>query len=112
VLLYYEIARAQFQGADVQATTLENFVETLQPIKDKLPVIDKEFGDTWIEGTASDPRKVAEMRALMRARTKCLEIETGRLCSLNSITSPSLLKKSIILKQIFWWISHIYIISY
>ena len=81
VLLYYEIARAQFPGADVQATTLENFVEALQPIKDKLPVIDKEFGDTWIEGTASDPRKVAEMRALMRARTKCLEIETA--CSLS-----------------------------
>ncbi|XP_052061610.1 uncharacterized protein LOC127701658 [Mytilus californianus] len=81
VLLYYEIARSQFPGADVQATTFEDFVEALQPIKDKLPVIDKEFGDTWIEGTGSDPRKVAEMRALMRARSKCLEIETG--CSMS-----------------------------
>lgn len=77
VLRYYEIARGQFPGADVQATTFGDFIAALQPIKSKLPVIDKELGDTWIEGTASDPRKVAEMRALMRARSKCLSVETG-----------------------------------
>lgn len=49
------------------------------PYKSKLPVITKEFGDTWIQGSASDPRKVAEMRAVFRARTKCLQSESG-LC--------------------------------
>lgn len=77
VLGYYEIARSQFPGADVQSSSLEAFVEALTPYKSKLPVITKEFGDTWIQGSASDPRKVAEMRAVFRARTKCLQSESG-----------------------------------
>lgn len=81
VLGYYEIARSQFPGADVQSSSLEAFVEALMPYKSKLPVITKEFGDTWIQGSASDPRKVAEMRAVFRARTKCLQSESG--CSLS-----------------------------
>lgn len=80
VLRLYEIARSQFPGADVQASTFEDFVASLEPIKSKLPVVTKELGDTWIQGSASDPRKVAEMRALMRVRAACLE-NTG--CSLS-----------------------------
>ncbi|XP_060073816.1 uncharacterized protein LOC132553577 [Ylistrum balloti] len=79
VLRFYEIARSQFPGADVQASTFEDFVASLEPIKSKLPVVTKELGDTWIQGSASDPRKVAEMRALMRVRASCLE---NRACSL------------------------------
>ncbi|KAK3090828.1 hypothetical protein FSP39_014977, partial [Pinctada imbricata] len=81
VLAYYEVARSQFPGAVVQASTFEDFVSTLYPIKSQLPLVTKEFGDTWIQGTSSDPRKVAEFRAFMRARTKCLSEDSA--CNLN-----------------------------
>lgn len=69
----YEILRAEFKGADVKASTFESFTAAVQKVKSKLPVMKQEMGDTWIEGTASDPRKTAEMRAFMRARTICLQ---------------------------------------
>ncbi|XP_050410308.2 uncharacterized protein LOC126824914 isoform X1 [Patella vulgata] len=78
VLTSYEIVRGQFPGAYVQASTFEDFVGAAQRIKDKLPVVDKEIGDTWIQGISSDPTKVAQMRAFFRARADCLE--TGK-CS-------------------------------
>ncbi|KAK6192649.1 hypothetical protein SNE40_004086 [Patella caerulea] len=73
VLTSYEVVRGQFPGAYVQASTFEDFVGAAQRIKDKLPVVDKEIGDTWIQGISSDPNKVAQMRAFFRARTDCLE---------------------------------------
>ncbi|KAJ8302871.1 hypothetical protein KUTeg_019267 [Tegillarca granosa] len=77
ILGNYEVARSQFTKAIVQASTFEDFIEAVQPIKSKLPIVTKEIGDTWIQGIASDPRKVAEMRAIFRARSKCLQNNTG-----------------------------------
>ena len=73
----YEIARSQFPNAIVEASPIENFVAAAQKIKSKLPIVDKEMGDTWIQGMSSDPRKVAEMRAFFRKRTDCF---TGGKC--------------------------------
>lgn len=61
------------------------------PYKSKLPAISKEFGDTWIQGSASDPRKVAEMRAVFRARTKCLQSNSGLFVILDWFFLPLLL---------------------
>ncbi|KAJ8311291.1 hypothetical protein KUTeg_011158 [Tegillarca granosa] len=80
ILSNFEVARGQFPDAYVKASTLESFIEAVQPIKSKLPVITQESGDTWINGIASDPRKVAEFRTIMRLRKKC--IESGN-CSLS-----------------------------
>ena len=33
---------------------------------DNLPVVDKEIGDTWIHGAATDPEKLSRYRKLMR----------------------------------------------
>ncbi|XP_067655022.1 uncharacterized protein [Haliotis asinina] len=80
VLSNFEISRTIFPNAEVQGSTFEAFVEAAQSIKAKLPVVTKEIGDTWIQGAGSDPRKVAEMRAFLRARTRCLE---AKVCSLS-----------------------------
>ena len=71
VLGYYEILRAEFPQAKIMASTLENFFMAVEPIKSKLPVITKEIGDTWIQGIASDPRKIAEFRAVARVMDGC-----------------------------------------
>ena len=47
---------------------MDAFAERLRPIRDSLPVITKEIGDTWIYGVASDPQKQAQYRALLRLR--------------------------------------------
>ena len=45
------------------------------PVKDQLPVITHEVGDTWMYGAPSDPLKMAQHRALQRAWEACLEAE-------------------------------------
>lgn len=59
--------------AKLQASTLEEFFTELELVRDKLPVITQEIGDTWIQGIASDPRKMAEFRAVERVLGTCLQ---------------------------------------
>jgi hypothetical protein len=68
VLENYEQIRAQFPNAQVFASTLDSFASALLPIKDQLPVITAELGDTWIHGGGSDPKKISQFRELLRFR--------------------------------------------
>ena len=72
ILGYYEILRVQFPNAHLFGSTFDNFVESLTQVRDKLPVVNMEVGDTWIQGIASDPRKMAEYRAVSRVMKTCL----------------------------------------
>ena len=67
----YDILRAQFPGANVFASTFSAFIDRVNI--SSLPVINGEIGDTWIQGVASDPRKMAEYRAVSSALLSCLE---------------------------------------
>ena len=71
VLRYYEILRKQFPGATFAASTFDEYFAALLPIKSKLPVVTGEISDTWIQGIASDPRKMAEYRAVSRVLSNC-----------------------------------------
>ncbi|GFO45695.1 coiled-coil domain-containing protein 90b, mitochondrial [Plakobranchus ocellatus] len=68
---YYEILRAEFQGAELVASTFDHFVAALEKVKASLPVRSFEIGDTWIQGIASDPKKSAMYRAFVRAWEAC-----------------------------------------
>ena len=72
VLGYYEILRAEFPNAQLKASRLDDFFDAAQALSDRLPVVTSEFGDTWIQGVASDPRKCAEYRAVSRVMRRCL----------------------------------------
>ena len=65
--------RFEFPGAKISASTFEDFIELVQPYKSQLPVFTQEIGDVWIQGSGSDPRKTAVMRAMFRARTECFQ---------------------------------------
>jgi hypothetical protein len=71
VLSNYEILREQFPGAKLKASKFEDFVEAVQPIRSQLPVVTKEIGDTWIQGIASDPKKMAMYRSFSQALEEC-----------------------------------------
>ena len=64
--------KAEFPDYDVQAGTLDDYAEAIWQVKDKLPVVEDEIGDTWIHGSASDPYKSAALRELMRLKGKWL----------------------------------------
>ena len=76
VLFYYEFFRKEFPGAQLTASTYDDFFEAVTPITDQLPVVNREIGDTWIYGIASDPRKLAEYRAVSRVMKQC--VASGR----------------------------------
>ena len=59
---------AAHPGARVIASTLDAFARRLLVHRGALPVVTDEIGDTWIHGSATDPRKIAEYRALCRLR--------------------------------------------
>lgn len=58
----------RFPNARIKASTMDAFAEKLAAIKDTLPVVNEEIGDTWIHGAGTDPKKVAEYRELIRLR--------------------------------------------
>jgi hypothetical protein len=64
--------RARFPGAEVRASTMDDFARALESVRTSLPVLQSEIGDTWIHGDATDPTKVAQLRALMRLRREWL----------------------------------------
>ena len=64
----FDILREQYPGAKVSASTLDNFVNAIN--MSSLPTVYGEIGDTWIQGIASDPRKMALYRAVTRALTR------------------------------------------
>jgi len=59
---------SRFPNAEIVAANLSEMANALAPFRDKLPVVTKEIGDTWIYGCASDPLKVARYREISRLR--------------------------------------------
>lgn len=74
-----ELSRIQekYPGAEVFASTLDDYAATLLPIMDTLPVVDAEIGDTWDYGLAADPIKTAAYRELAHLKDEWLS--DGRL---------------------------------
>ncbi|WIA20109.1 hypothetical protein OEZ85_005961 [Tetradesmus obliquus] len=71
----FAVARQQWPGATVKASSLDAYLEQLSGAVEageiKLPVVTGEIGDTWIHGIASDPGRMASYRATLRARHTC-----------------------------------------
>ncbi len=67
----------QYPNALVEASSLNHIAAEISSIRNQLPVITEELGDTWIHGAGSDPFKVARYREISRLRTSWLK--TGSL---------------------------------
>ncbi|WP_412966561.1 DUF5054 domain-containing protein [Fredinandcohnia sp. 179-A 10B2 NHS] len=62
--------QTKFPNAVIKASTMDQFAAKLQDHKHNLPVVHEEIGDSWIHGVATDPKKVAYYRELLRLRNK------------------------------------------
>lgn len=65
IIKIYDEIKEKYPDAEVKAATLEDLAEKVCSLKD-LPVVDKEIGDTWIHGAATDPEKLSRYRKLLR----------------------------------------------
>lgn len=68
----FVLLKQRYPGAEVKASTLDAFGERLWEVRDTLPVVEEEIGDSWIHGAASDPFLVARLRELFRLRDRWL----------------------------------------
>jgi hypothetical protein len=62
-----------YPGAELVPSTMDAFAVELRGMRDQLPVVEKEIGDSWIHGVASAPDRVAQYRALCRKRREWKE---------------------------------------
>ncbi len=67
----------RYPGTEVKASTMDDFAMKLWDVRDRLPVVREEIGDTWIHGTATDPLKLSQFRECVRLRNAWLQ--DGRL---------------------------------
>ncbi|MFS0821518.1 DUF5054 domain-containing protein [Bacillus sp. 1P02SD] len=70
IKLEFASLQEKFPNAVIKASTMDQFASKLQEIKHNLPIIHEEIGDSWIHGVATDPKKVAHYRELVRLRNK------------------------------------------
>lgn len=64
----YARLQAQFPNATVHASNMSEVADATDTVRDRLPVVTQEIGDTWIYGVPSDPDKVARYREAARLR--------------------------------------------
>ncbi len=62
----------EFPDYTIEAGSMDEIANLLWEKRDKLPVVTKEIGDTWIHGAAADPYKSAALRELISLKEKWL----------------------------------------
>ena len=65
IIKVYEEIRKKFPDYTLKAATLNDVAERVRNIKN-IPVVEKEIGDTWIHGAATDPQKLSRYRNILR----------------------------------------------
>lgn len=69
----YERLAAKYPNARIEAGSLDDFARAIRSVKETLPVLEQEIGDTWIHGVASDPLKVSCLRRLLALKSRWLK---------------------------------------
>ncbi|HWQ59209.1 MAG TPA: DUF5054 domain-containing protein, partial [Clostridia bacterium] len=61
----YRALEARYPNATIEAGTLDDFARAVREVRDMLPVVTQEIGDTWIHGVTTDPLKVSGFSRLL-----------------------------------------------
>ncbi|MFD5864447.1 DUF5054 domain-containing protein [Agromyces sp. NPDC127015] len=68
-VLFAQLAEAH-PDARIVASGLDDFARAVLAVRDELPVVDDEIGDTWIHGVGADPLLTAGLRGLLGLRAE------------------------------------------
>lgn len=71
----YDGLRKRYPKARLIAASFNEIAEKLESVRESLPVVTSEIGDTWIYGYGSAPIRMAKFRALMRLYSRWLAEE-------------------------------------
>ncbi|MEN6324332.1 MAG: DUF5054 domain-containing protein [Proteiniphilum sp.] len=74
----YADLRKKYPNAEVVASTFNDVAAEVAAIRNQLPVVTQEIGDTWIHGVGSDPLRISQFREMSRLRKKWLEDKSLR----------------------------------
>ena len=89
----------KYPGAEVTAGTLDDFaLEVLRHVKE-LPIFEKEIGDTWIHGIASDPFKIGAYREALALHKQWMAEEPQ---ALGSATEQAMLRNLLLVCEHTW----------
>jgi hypothetical protein len=95
----YAKLRRQFPRAEIRASNMNEVAAEVDQVRNQLPVVTSEIGDTWIYGCASDPYKVARYRELARLRK--IWLRDGKF-SVGDCTDRDLLKHLLLAVEHTW----------
>jgi len=70
VIKQYNDLKLKYPNAEIVASTLDDFTESLLKYKSSIPKVYEEIGDSWIHGAATDPLKISKFRELSRLRKR------------------------------------------
>ncbi len=96
---FYERLAARYPNAVLEAGTLEDFALEVRAVRDRLPLVTEEIGDSWIHGTASDPLKTSRFRRLLACKERYLA--EGRLTE-GSAAYERLMEKLLLVAEHTW----------
>ena len=66
IIEVYDYIHECYPDCIVKAASLDDVAIRLRNLKDTLPVVENEIGDTWIHGAGTDPKKMGLFRKLLR----------------------------------------------
>ncbi len=95
----YAKLRARYPGTAVRASNLNEVAAAVDRVRDRLPVVTAEIGDTWIYGCASDPGKVARFREMMRLRKEWIGRKTF---AVGDATDRAMLRRLLLAAEHTW----------
>ena len=73
VLQGLERLRERYPDTRIVPATLNDLALEAEKVRETLPVVDAEIGDSWIHGVMTDPRKVFSYNALLNYAKSCDE---------------------------------------
>lgn len=69
----YSDLKQKYPNAKIIAGSLNDIARELDSVSGNFPVVTQEWGDTWSYGIASDPKKIADFRQLIRLRKQWID---------------------------------------
>lgn len=69
----YASLQKRYPNAELQASTLSDVARDIEPLKELLPIVTTEIGDTWIYGIASSPVCMSRYRTLSRLYSRWVQ---------------------------------------
>ncbi len=84
----FEDLRKEYPSAEIVAGNLNDLALAVREIEETLPIVTDEIGDSWIHGVGTDPKKVAQFRALERFYSELPECEDKQILARGLIMIP------------------------